>query len=65
MMTQAKQSIRCDQCDMLMINGVACHETGCPNSRKVYRDGEWVRVRECPECGSELYGDAGCCGDDI
>lgn len=23
---------RCDQCAELMINGVRCHETGCPNS---------------------------------
>lgn len=53
--------MRCDQCEMLSINGVACHETGCPNSRKVWRNGEWVAVRECRECGSEVYGDAGCC----
>jgi hypothetical protein len=25
---------KCDQCVALMINGVFCHETGCPNSRK-------------------------------
>jgi len=34
----------CDQCEMLNINGLNCHETGCPNER---RD----RLRpECPEC---------------
>ncbi len=22
----------CDQCCLLRINGVVCHETGCPNS---------------------------------
>jgi hypothetical protein len=22
---------RCSQCEALVINGVACHETGCPN----------------------------------
>lgn len=22
--------MRCSQCEMLVINGVACHETGCP-----------------------------------
>ena len=22
----------CDQCEVLSINGLACHETGCPNS---------------------------------
>jgi hypothetical protein len=25
-----------------MINGVYCHETGCPNSHKVKVAGEWV-----------------------
>ncbi len=24
--------IRCDQCDVLAINGIGCHEHGCPNS---------------------------------
>ena len=23
--------LTCELCDMLSINGVACHETGCPN----------------------------------
>jgi hypothetical protein len=22
---------RCSQCQVLVINGIACHETGCPN----------------------------------
>jgi len=22
----------CDQCEYLFINGVGCHETGCPNT---------------------------------
>lgn len=26
---------RCSQCEALVINGVACHEAGCPNSRRV------------------------------
>ena len=26
--------MKCDQCEMLSINGVACHEIGCPNSKK-------------------------------
>jgi len=24
--------MRCNQCEAMMINGVFCHETGCPNS---------------------------------
>jgi hypothetical protein len=46
--------MRCDQCEALMINGLLCHETGCLNSRKVYRDGQWVKVFECRECGYEV-----------
>lgn len=26
--------IRCDQCVVLVINNVICHEIGCPNSKK-------------------------------
>jgi len=25
--------IRCDSCEMVSINGTACHETGCPGAR--------------------------------
>lgn len=27
-------SVKCSQCAALVINGVACHETGCPNERR-------------------------------
>lgn len=38
---------RCDSCEVLMINGVRCHETGCPVA--------WREVKvECFECGSEF-----------
>jgi hypothetical protein len=23
--------VRCSQCEALVINGIACHETGCPH----------------------------------
>jgi hypothetical protein len=26
--------VRCSQCEALVINGVPCHERGCPNERK-------------------------------
>ena len=29
-----KAAAGCDQCAASMINGVFCHETGCPNARK-------------------------------
>jgi hypothetical protein len=36
--------IRCRQCQMLSINGVACHETGCPNSNKIWciEENDWI-----------------------
>jgi hypothetical protein len=40
-------SNRCDQCQIAYINGVRCHETGCPSA---WRD----EVRECKECGTEF-----------
>jgi hypothetical protein len=34
-------TVKCDQCEALVINGVACHEAGCPNHRKPWtRDGD-------------------------
>jgi hypothetical protein len=39
-----------------MINGVFCHETGCPNSKKTWVEErqDWVRFFECRECGSDV-----------
>ena len=36
--------IKCNQCQMLSINGVPCHETGCPNSNKVWsiEENDWI-----------------------
>jgi hypothetical protein len=49
-------SISCDQCQALMINGVFCHETGCVNERKTYdaENDRWYRVFKCFECGCEV-----------
>lgn len=35
---------KCNQCDSVYINGVFCHETGCPNRDKIYDKDEesWV-----------------------
>lgn len=38
----------CDQCEAAMINGVFCHETGCPNSWK-------DQAKACFECGCDFY----------
>ena len=35
---------KCTSCEALMMNGVYCHETGCPDAWRDY-------VRECAECG--------------
>jgi hypothetical protein len=37
--------VRCSQCEALVINGIACHETGCPHDRRY----------QCGECGSEYH----------
>ena len=29
---------KCSQCEALVINGMACHEQGCPRERKYDRD---------------------------
>ena len=31
--------MHCDQCEAVMINGVFCHETGCPNAK---RERQWM-----------------------
>lgn len=48
--------MRCDQCEMLSINGVPCHETGCVNSCKTWIEDrqEWVSFLECRDCGDAV-----------
>lgn len=43
-------TMRCQSCEALMINGIYCHETGCPDSWRG-PDGNG-RPRECRWCGS-------------
>lgn len=31
--------VGCSQCNALVINGVVCHETGCPNARRKHHAG--------------------------
>jgi hypothetical protein len=40
----------CYQCEAIMIQGVYCHETGCPDT---WRD----QPRDCFECGCEFTPD--------
>jgi hypothetical protein len=61
---KGKPRIKCDQCDACMINGVFCHETGCPNSRKRWENGEWVKYRKCFTCGCDVRADEPCCEEE-
>jgi hypothetical protein len=38
----------CDQCEVLRINGILCHEIGCPASWRSER-------RECKWCGTQFH----------
>jgi hypothetical protein len=57
--------ITCDQCAFASINGVGCHETGCPNSgaRFDVESGDWIKQRKCFECGYMVDKDEPCCVD--
>jgi len=37
----------CENCNVLNINGINCHELGCPDAWKDYK-------KECKWCGSEF-----------
>lgn len=45
---------RCDQCELLRINGVVCHEIGCPNMGARWENGEWIHYVECWDCGCDV-----------
>ena len=50
----------CKSCQVIRINGVLCHELGCPDA---WRD----EVRECLWCGNEFTPESQeqtCCSDD-
>jgi len=58
--------VTCDQCQMLSINGVACHETGCPNigARWDAESAEWIKQRKCFVCGCTVDADDACCNSE-
>jgi hypothetical protein len=51
---------------MLSINGIACHETGCPNTNARFdrESDEWIPQRKCFTCGYVVDRDDPCCDDD-
>jgi hypothetical protein len=45
--------LHCDQCEAVSINGLACHETGCPNAKHECNGCTNlipVRQRYCEDC---------------
>ena len=57
--------MKCNQCEACMINGVFCHETGCPNSKKRYNQESesWETMVTCWTCGYEVPEGEICCGE--
>ena len=54
-----KGKIMCNSCEALTINGVYCHEIGCPDA---WQD----EIRECLECGQDFKPETRyqtCCDD--
>lgn len=45
--------MRCPQCEAAMINGIFCHETGCPNTHARYdvETDSWIAQYTCSICG--------------
>lgn len=58
----------CTQCQMLSINGLACHEAGCPNDkrygcaccqtplheREIYQANDWDGIDYCRDCAERV-----------
>ncbi len=55
--------MNCDQCEAATINGVFCHEQGCPNKGARYdrAEGAWIKQRKCFDCGYTVDKDDPCC----
>lgn len=45
--------IKCNKCELLLINGYVSHETGCPNQNKIWdrERREWIEYHDCHNCG--------------
>jgi hypothetical protein len=41
------KAMKCQDCEIVYINGVKCHERGCPSAWK-------DTIRECKWCGSDF-----------
>ena len=56
-------ALNCDHCEMLSINGIACHERGCPMicARWDAESESWIKQRVCVICGYSRDADDPCC----
>jgi hypothetical protein len=63
--TSKRVRVKCDSCEMLSINGIPCHEIGCPNMSARWDDDNqcWIKQRECFECGFTVDTDDQCCNE--
>jgi len=56
----ATKTARCQGCEVLTINGVRCHESGCPDAWRDYTaECRWCGQRYAPESRYQRY-----CSDD-
>ena len=54
----------CISCEVLYINGVKCHETGCPDAWKDYkRECDWCGTEFTPEYDGQQFCDDSCAED--
>jgi len=56
-----KTAYGCDQCEIIMICGVLCHETGCPDAwRNEIRDCNWCGTTFQPSSRLQTFDDDSC-----
>ena len=55
------RTVKCDSCEVLVINNVICHETGCPNAwQDETRVCRWCGRRFKPAKQNQEFCDADC-----
>ena len=55
------RTVTCDSCEVLVINNVICHETGCPDAWKdESRECKWCGRRFRPKARNQEFCDADC-----
>lgn len=56
-----KKRISCPSCQLMRIQGVICHETGCPDSYLyITRECKWCGTNFSPEHRKHFYCDDDC-----